>query len=588
MVLIVAFLLWFFPQDDVNLTILNTPNQNLEELDKEIRAYRSNSDFISLAKAYYQRALIYKTLPLKRKEVIEDLTSSAKYFKVEKNEAGFHMARLELANFYTSEGLFYNDARRLSEEALAFYKENKIDFLEIEAATALGRVLLAQYEFEAGLDVVSSALDKSLLRQNKSQEIQNRLLLSQLLGSMGKVEEAVQMAGTVVKLEKKLEQIKYSAEALMDMGYYYYRDANYDLAISKLKEAELIPDLPYKIEIKISEILSKCFEERGKDQQALYYLKKADALKEAQRDSEKFAISNQLALEYQAQEKEKAIENLETENEEGLAKLQQSRRLLIALGALLLVGILAVYYIIRYYNQRNKTRTLITQQREELDRQRIMKLQNDLRIQSLEAMMNGQELERSRIANDLHDSLGGLLSTLKLQYDSLQLDHKKLTADQSYQKIYELIDHACGEVRDISRNLKPASLEKIGLSAALNDLINRYSANGNPEIFLHTNRVDTGLSNEKKLHVYRIIQELLNNAIKHSEATELDIQLSQQNKELFVKVEDNGKGFNEEKVKKGLGLENIKSRVNMLKGELEWDSSPDRGTSVMIHIPVMR
>ena len=588
MVLIVAFLLWWIPQDEASLTILNTPNQNLEELDKEIRAYRASSDFISLAKAYYQRALIYKTLPLKRKEVVEDLTSSSTYFKVEKNDAGYHMARLELANFYTSEGLFLNDAKRLSEEALTFYKENNIDFLEIEAATALGRVLLAQFDFEGGIDVVSAALDKSLSRQNKSQEIQNRLLLSQLLGSMGKVEEAVQMAGTVVKLERKLDQIKYSAEALMDMGYYYFRDADYDRAISKLKEAELIPELPYKIEIRISELLSKCYEEKEKAQQALYYLKKADALKEAQRDSEKFAISNQLALEYQAQEKEKAIENLETENEEGLAKLQQSQRLLIALGALLFVGVLAVYYIIRYYNQRGKTRSLITQQREELDRQRIMKLQNDLRIQSLEAMMNGQELERSRIANDLHDSLGGLLSTLKLQYDSLQLDHKKLSADQSYQKIYELIDHACGEVRDISRNLKPASLEKIGLSAALNDLINRYSANGNPEIFLHTNRIDTGLSNEKKLHVYRIIQELLNNAIKHSEASELDIQLSQQNKELFVKVEDNGKGFDEEKVKKGLGLENIKSRVNMLKGDLEWESSPDRGTSVMIHIPVMR
>ena len=588
MVLIFVFIFGFLPPQEAELAVLNTPNQNLEQLEKEIKAYRANSDFISLAKAYYQRALIYRKLPLKRKEVVEDLTSSAKYFKVEKNDAGYHMARLELANFYTSQGLFINDAQRLAEEALSYYKENKIDFLEIEAATALGRVLLAQFEFEKGMEIVAAALDKSLLRQNKSQEIQNRLLLSQFLGRDGKVEKAVQMAGTVVKLEKKLDQIKYSAEALMDIGYYYYKDSNYDIAISKLKEAELIPDLPYHIEIKIAEILSSCYEEKENINQALYYLKKADGLKDAQIDSEKFAISNQLALEYQAQEKEKAIENLETENEQGQAKLQQSRRLLIALGALLAVGILAVYYIIRYYNQRVKTRSLITHQREELDRQRIMKLQNDLRIRSLESMMNGQEQERSRIANDLHDSLGGLLSTLKLQYDTLQIDHKKLSADKSYQKIYELIDHACGEVRDISRNLKPASLDKIGLAASLNDLINRYSANGNPEIFLHTNKVDTGLSNEKKLHVYRIIQELLNNAIKHSDADEVDIQLTQQNKELFVKVEDNGKGFDEEKVKKGLGLENIKSRVNMLNGELEWDSGPGMGTSVMINIPVLK
>ena len=586
MYLILIFIFSFLQESD-SLDIIQNSPQNLDELNRDIRTFRRNSDFDALAQSYYQRALINKTLALKRKEVVEDITESAKYFKLGNNLAGYHMARLELANFYSTEGLFLTDARRLSEEALAFYKEESIDYLEIEAASALGRVLLAQFELEKGISVVSSALDKSLVRQNKSQEIQNRLLLSQLYGKMGKVEEAVQMAGTVVSLERKIDQIKYSPEALKDMGYYYYKDGNPDLAVTKLKEAELIPDLSYKIEIEISEILSKCYEEKEEVELALYYLKKADALKEAQRDGENKAISNLLAIEYQAKEKEKAIENLQSENQSGIEKLQQSRRLLITLVALMVVGLLAVYYIVRYYKQRGKTRNLITQQREELDRQRIMKLQNDLRIQSLESMMNGQEMERSRIASDLHDSLGGLLSTLKLQYDTLQMDHKSLVKDSTYQKIYNLIDHACDEVRDIARNLKPAALDKIGLSAALNDLINRYSANGNPEIFLHTNRIDNALSNEKKLHVYRIIQELLNNAIKHAGASELDVQLTRQEKELYIKVEDNGKGFVEGKVKKGLGLENIRSRVNMLKGDLEWDSSPERGTSVMVHIPLM-
>ena len=569
-----------------SLNITDPETSALALVNADITIHRSNSDFDSLAHDYYRRALINQSLPLKSKEIVEDLTESAKYFKLVKNTIGYHRARLALAKFYTREDLFLTDARNLAEEALEFFKSEGMDRLEIEAASGLGEVLLAQYDFDQGIDVVSSALDKSLVTKNKSLEIQNRLLLSQLLGSMGKVEEAVEMARSVVNIENKLEQVKYSPIALRDMGYYYYKDKNFELAISRLREAQLIADLSYDLEVSIYETLSKCHEEMQDVDEALFYLKKADALKDAQRDSEKYTISNQIALEYQTKEKEKEIENLLFENESRGLKLKQSNRLNAALAALMAALILAGYYIQRFYSQRIKTRHLINEQREELDSQRIYKLENDLKIKSLESMVNGQEIERTRIANDLHDSLGGLLSTLKLQYDALQMDHIELSEDRSYQKIYHLIDHACGEVRDIARNLKPASLEKIGLTAAINDLINRYSANGNPEIFLHSNKIDDILTNDKKLHVYRIVQELLNNALKHAEATELDVQLTRREKELFLKVEDNGKGFEENSVKKGLGLENIRSRLNMLNGELEFDSSPNHGTSVMINIPL--
>ncbi len=566
---------------------INTPQSStLLEINADISEHRASSDFDALAQDYYKRALINQSLPLKSKEIVEDLTQSAKYFKLVKNTAGYHRARLALANFYARENLFLNDARGLAQEALDYFQSEGMDRLEIAAASSLGKVLLAQFDFEKGIAVVSAALDKSLVTQNKGLEIQNRLLLSQFLGNMGKVEEAVEMARSVVNLENKLNQIKYSPIALRDIGYYYFKDKNYDLALARLREAELIPDLSYDLEIGIYETLSKCYEETGSESEALFYLKKADVLKDAQRDNAKYAISNQIALEYQTKEKEKEIENLQYENQSRLQKLKQSTRLNMALAALMGALLLAGYYILRFYSQRIKTRNLINEQRGELDQQRIHKLENDLKIKSLESMINGQEIERTRIANDLHDSLGGLLSTLKLQYDALQMDHKKLGTDGAYQKIYNLIDHACDEVRDIARNLKPASLEKIGLTAAINDLINRYSANGNPEIFLHSNRIDDILTNDKKLHVYRIVQELLNNTLKHAEATELDVQLTRREKELFLKVEDNGKGFDEHKVKKGLGLENIRSRLNMLNGELELDSSPNKGTSVMINIPL--
>ena len=201
-------------------------------------------------------------------------------------------------------------------------------------------------------------------------------------------------------------------------------------------------------------------------------------------------------------------------------------------------------------------------------------------------MVNGQEAERSRIASDLHDSLGGMLSTLKLQYDSLQIDHEDLTEDKSYNKIMSLIDEACKDVRDIARNLKPTALEKLGLTAALKDLINRYSSNGTLDISLHTNNVDGKLNEESKLHVYRIIQELLNNALKHANASEIAVQVNSTQEELMIMVEDNGKGFVRQNVEKGLGLGNLESRVNVLKGEMMIDSTISKGTSVMVIIPI--
>jgi len=149
-----------------------------------------------------------------------------------------------------------------------------------------------------------------------------------------------------------------------------------------------------------------------------------------------------------------------------------------------------------------------------------------------------------------------------------------------------MIDGACTEVRDIARNLKPISLEKIGLTAALSDLVNRYSINGVMEISLHTHDIDGILSSEAKLHVYRIIQELLNNAIKHARASEIDAQVNRKDEALFIMVEDNGLGFDISNVKQGLGFGNLQSRVNVLRGEMEIYSDIGKGTSVTVHIPL--
>lgn len=294
---------------------------------------------------------------------------------------------------------------------------------------------------------------------------------------------------------------------------------------------------------------------------------------------------NSMAYEFETREKEREILRLEKDSEISSLRINQQRRLVWILLSSLILGVLGLFLIIRFYGQKIKANQLLAEKQSQLDQQKIKDMSNDFKIKNLESMIVGQEEERKRISTDLHDSLGGMLSFLKLQYDSLHLNHKELSDDEEYDQINNLIDTVCDEVRNIARNLKPAALEKIGLKAALTDLINRYKKLPDAEVTLHFHKTDKKLDYNTKVHVYRIIQELINNAIKHSKCKELDIQISSMNNEFVIMVEDDGVGFDVNNAIYGHGIENIRSRVNILKGDLQIDTQENKGTSIIIHIP---
>jgi signal transduction histidine kinase len=239
------------------------------------------------------------------------------------------------------------------------------------------------------------------------------------------------------------------------------------------------------------------------------------------------------------------------------------------------------------YQQRLNSQDIINIQQEELNTQKIKELENNLKMESMYSMMEGQEKERERIAKDLHDSLGGLLSTVKLQFESLNI--KNESNIKTFDNANHLLDQACQEVREISRNLQPSALINLGLVPAVNDLINRFNDSAYPGIdFQHYNMEDIKLENSIALNVYRVIQELIYNAIKHAKAKEILVQITHQQDELIVMVEDDGVGFKPGQVKKGMGTENISSRVNFLNGELSVHSSQNKGTNVLINIPLSK
>jgi len=213
-------------------------------------------------------------------------------------------------------------------------------------------------------------------------------------------------------------------------------------------------------------------------------------------------------------------------------------------------------------------------------KQKVAKLQADkvfktAQIDTLQALINGQEQERLRISQDLHDGVGTLLSRIKMMMDApfwnnVQLQH--------------LLDDACKEVRNISGNLQPSNLQNFGLIAAIEDLVSKNHSEETEIIFqVYGQSFDFG--KEKTLMLYRIVQELLANALKYAEASEVLIQLSFQENHIHLTVEDNGKGFDTNIAQKSVrGWQNIRSRLDYLQGTLSIESDEQFGTSINIEV----
>ena len=253
---------------------------------------------------------------------------------------------------------------------------------------------------------------------------------------------------------------------------------------------------------------------------------------------------NTLSLEskYQHQKKQNKIASLTLANTKSELEIVKRNRLLVGGGILGSVALLVLGLF--YKNSRQKQ--LLTEREKTLQDEQIKFLERQQQIVSLQSMINGQETERTRIAKDLHDGLGGLFSTVKMYFSTLQHDTQELKQNELFQKSYSLVDSASVEIRRIAHNMMPEVLMKLGLVNALKDLCDNISAGRLIKVSLEVHGLNTRLNGNTEIMLYRIIQELLNNIIKHANATEVIIQFIKDDNRLSVVVEDNGQGFNTE------------------------------------------
>jgi two-component system NarL family sensor kinase len=209
-----------------------------------------------------------------------------------------------------------------------------------------------------------------------------------------------------------------------------------------------------------------------------------------------------------------------------------------------------------------------------------------LEKEQIKAVLLAEENERSRIARDLHDGIGQLLSAAKLNLHALEnvnLVNKEIVLE----KAIGLVDESAKEVRSVSHNLMPNALIKSGLVSAIKNFINQLETE-QLKINIETSGLNKKINSEIELVVYRIIQECINNVIKHSKANHLFINLSINKNLLNIMIEDNGYGFDVDEIlrKDGIGIKNMQARVAFLKGTMEIDSKLNKGTLFSFHVPL--
>jgi len=352
-------------------------------------------------------------------------------------------------------------------------------------------------------------------------------------------------------------------------------------AIPYLKHAETV----FKSINKPSQLLDvytllTLTEAKAKNFEEAYNYKLLQASMQDSLTSEKMTQNiAELEIKFETEQKERELVEQRLDLDSKTRERNLTRYALIALGILSLL----LFIFFRY---RLKSQKTIAVQTETLQLQKITDLQQKNKLLAMSSMIEGQEAERLRIAKDLHDSLGGLLSTVKAHFTTIQNEIIQLEKFNLTEKTNVLIDEACAEVRRISHNMMPQALSISGLQGAIEDLGDQLQEQGyitTVELSNIPNKIDP----TREVMIYRLLQEILSNIRKHSNAKTILLQLLGHQNELTIIVEDDGEGFDySEEIKKGgLGLKSINSRVQYLDGIINWDTKPSKGTTINITIP---
>ena len=387
---------------------------------------------------------------------------------------------------------------------------------------------------------------------------------------LGMKKESKEALSRAISLHEKYDNKKDLSFALRYLGSVYRGERNFSEAKKNVNRAL---DIAIKINAKQQILeahkeLSDLYQSEGNFAKALEQFQSYDIVKDTLFKEEKTRQIAELQTKYETEKKESEIKILRQENDLKDSRLERNQALVAGLG-LLVTALIVLGYLVR--------NRMTLKQKVELEETKA-----SLRAAQLTAVITSQEAERKRFAADLHDGLGQLISAVRLNLSKEQVEKRSL--DQAV----EVLNEMNSEIRNIAFNLMPQVLIKNGLTEALQELATRVNYTDKVKIKIGAYDVEPIHETDKKVALYRVCQEWINNVLKYSTATEINVQLVQHQQELVITIEDNGRGFdtNALMLSQGNGWKNIQSRLAMIHGQIDIDSVKGRqGTTIVITVP---
>lgn len=552
----------------------------------------SNIGKYDSAKLYYNKAIDYSK---KNKDLIGEGNGYANLANMYQFKADFPKA---IKNYILSITIYekLKDSAKISQSyqnlsaVFTELKNKKLEFFYLKKAeqfmpkankvqTALlygdiGLGLIRFNNFVEGLSYFKKA--ESIAKQEKSDELWFYVLRN--FGEYYRLKKEHQKAIPYYEKALKLSDVAVDIIRKIDLIYIvsdvYLKNGNYskalDLAYESLAQAKKIGagELHYKSLKRISDIYKKL----NQPEKAYIYLEESYALMDTVFSQNHLKETTLLQTKFETEKKDKSIAEQEIKlkkQELDLVKSQKEKQLYFIMSISLILISLGIWYFYR--------------QRQIIKNKEILYLQQLQEIAKLEALIEGEEKERRRIAQELHDGLNGDLSAIKYRLSTLEESGLSAIDSQNLTKVIQMIDESCAQVRSISHNLMPASILDYGLIETVKEYCVKINNSNNFKIDFQFFGNYVPLSKKTETVIYRIIQELVTNILKHSRATEAMIQFNYREEELFITVEDNGIGFDKDAISTGIGHKNITTRIAFLNAHLDIDSSKE-GTSYMISI----
>jgi len=428
------------------------------------------------------------------------------------------------------------------------------------------------------------------------EKLGDNLILSIACESLGNVYRALTQYsvahihyGKSLQLSKTLEDLYGLASVELNIGETYLLQKLYQLSIQHLLRAEkyALTTGSKSIVMNSRRLLAQAFAAIGNHERAYFYQGEYQVLKDSLFNKTKNKQIQELQTKYESDKKDREIVLLNTESELQKSELQTERVLRNASVIGVLLILITGLVVIRNYRIKISTAREMTRKTEEINRQQILQFQQEKKIAVLDAMISGEEKERKRLASEIHDGLSGMIAAIKMQFENLRTDNNNV--NKQYDTALAALDATSFEVRRIAHNLMPHILVKYGLIEALSEYINNVRMSSKLNIvFTHTG-FNNRLNSQAELSLYRSIQELINNVIKHAQASEVLLQLNLINGLILATIEDNGIGFETDKLNEGngIGLSNIKSRIEYLGGKFMIHSEKGKGSSFNIELDVV-